>query len=45
MKPTSNQNARVGKTRKPSHSTRINNNGILNKLDSSKQLITDIRIK
>ena len=43
MKPTSNQYARVGKTRKPSKS-KIFNNGILNRQDSIKQF-TDLKSK
>ncbi|CDF80418.1 hypothetical protein BN863_27060 [Formosa agariphila KMM 3901] len=39
MKPTSNQNARVGKIRKPSHSKFTNIESMLNRIDNSTRIV------
>ncbi|WP_185967823.1 hypothetical protein [Formosa sediminum] len=45
MKPTSNQNARVGKVMKPSHFKVFNLQGILNRIDNSNPIVTGVKSK
>ncbi|MDW5290419.1 hypothetical protein [Formosa sp. PL04] len=45
MKPTSNQNARVGKIRKPSHFKMFNINGMINRIDDSSRNIVSLKTK
>ncbi|WP_299780330.1 hypothetical protein [uncultured Formosa sp.] len=45
MKPTSNQNARIGKVMKPSHIKTFNFNGLLNRIDNSRTIVTGLKTK
>ncbi|MBP1839437.1 hypothetical protein J2Z57_001174 [Formosa algae] len=46
MKPTSNQNARVGKVMKPSHFKMFNLNSMINRIDhSNHSIISGLKTK